>query len=412
MLTRKPHSREPARRSSRDAYAQYGEIASPAAGGQRIVAVHSHPHSHPHSHSHSHSGPYSHSQRSHDSRDPQVNIGQRSLTRLAYRTVHTDSVSRASAEEAINALFEAVNRAMGFFYDLRKSFERDICEIKVYAMRYASHDLLAHLWIAKIDFGDRRGRGVRGDEAREERSVVDLKKDAGFSDVAELLCRRLRIATTVARACPSTHIGGIAKKLEAAEKDVDLQLQAASRRVQSVELLMTELELLGVLLERNGAGGAGGKGKGSRPARGVTRGEDAKRPERSLRDSGYSFIHSEHEDRKSDDRWPSTKLSRGGSGSSGRGGRTGNTDRTAGAGSNGRDGRIGKNSRPSDSDNEYSGKDDAQDSEGGRDEVEVMQASDRDDQNGDDYRDPEQFGEEEKGGADYKEAQGSYFSSC
>lgn len=180
-----------------------------------------------------------------------------------YRGGYTNSprpeVSPEDIKDSLSTLYHNVKKGLIFLSAFKKEFDQDILRVKA----YAEEEDLAYLWVDKVNFSNELG-----DPA--QRQIAQGKAKNGqvprFRDIANQLNASLVVAATNSGSSRSSQLKSVGKKLASAKDEVYHLLRTASSSVESVDPLLTELEMLAVLLERNGAskalinGGAASEG--------------------------------------------------------------------------------------------------------------------------------------------------------
>ncbi|KAK4692832.1 hypothetical protein P7C71_g4447, partial [Lecanoromycetidae sp. Uapishka_2] len=194
-----------------------------------------------------------------------------------YRGGYTNSprheVSLEEIKDSLAALYSSVKKSSNFLSSFKEDFEQDIVRVKT----YAEADDLAYLWVDKVNFSNELGSPAQRQIAQGKARNPQLPR---FRDISSQLRASLEVATINSCSSRSEQEIAVGKKLLNAKKEVHDLLSSAPHSVQSVDPLLTELEMLAVLLERNGAGKALSNGT----AAGTWRGHKQRQPSA---DSGY-----------------------------------------------------------------------------------------------------------------------------
>lgn len=136
-----------------------------------------------------------------------------------------------------------------FLSGFKREFEQDVLRVKA----YADAEDLAYLWVHKVDFSNERGAPAQRQIAQ---GKSKNRQGPRFGDIALQLSASLVVAAGNARSSHSEQEKAVGKKLSNAKDEVAHLLRKATNSIQSVDPLLTELEMLAVLLDRNGAGKA------------------------------------------------------------------------------------------------------------------------------------------------------------
>ena len=145
--------------------------------------------------------------------------------------------SIAKSEEVINTFYKITEKANAYFENLKNEFDDDTERIQA----YASPETLDDLW---SDFF-RMERGPKVDEVK----TCKESKNTSRIIVAEL-CEGLHSGFLVTR---SRRHFTLAEKLQNTEKAVVKSFGFLLKSVEALRSLLTELKMLSVLLEGNGA---------------------------------------------------------------------------------------------------------------------------------------------------------------
>ena len=145
---------------------------------------------------------------------------------------------RVSPQEAIDSLHGSLIDFSEYVTHLRDEFDRDVSLIK----QYASPKDMESLWVSKVNESDRRGR-----------DHSDAASNTGYRSRRTLLKRSLHLATMMTGTRKSEIDAVLAQKLHGMGKGIMELLHGAAHDHSSVGHLLTELEMLRVFLNRNGA---------------------------------------------------------------------------------------------------------------------------------------------------------------
>ncbi len=182
-------------------------------------------------------------------------------------------VTPEEIKESLVTLYTNIKKASNFLSGFKQEYEQDILRVKTYA---ESEDL-AYLWVDKVNFSNEIGPPA-------QRQIAQGKAINGqvprFRDISSQLTASLSVATTNSSSVLSDQYMAVAKKLSGVNNEMKQLLRRASNSVSGVDSLLTELEMLAILLERNGAGKASTNGNAA--------GEGGGRDQRQQSvDSGY-----------------------------------------------------------------------------------------------------------------------------
>jgi len=194
-----------------------------------------------------------------------------------YRSSLGPKFTPEEIKDALITLYSNVKKASIFLSGFKEEFEQDILRVKT----YAEAEDLAYLWVDKVNFSNDIGPPA-------QRQIAQGKAINGqvlrFRDVASQLKASLNLATRNSNSGHAEQNIAVGKKLSNANNEIHELLRRASNSVQNVDPLLTELEMLAILLERNGAGKA--LTNGQQPIH--TTGEAGLRDQRQQSvDSGY-----------------------------------------------------------------------------------------------------------------------------
>lgn len=157
------------------------------------------------------------------------------------------TMSSEEAQKAIRTLFKQVKEDTSFFANFREDYEREIRGVEA----YAGEKILEKLWGYKIEHNCETTRSSKG---RSKDDGAGSGLHPGFDDVSNQLWHSLHDAYDGARSFPSGQNDSMARKLEAAKKEVCTLLSLVRTRSGAMEGLIRELKLLKVVLELGGAG--------------------------------------------------------------------------------------------------------------------------------------------------------------
>ena len=151
---------------------------------------------------------------------------------------------RLSLRQAIDELSEATTTALSSLSRLKDDFRREARGIQA----YADDRILTHLWTSKLRLSTSKTPKTK--VQRESNRKDEGRSVAGFDDMADTLVKSLRVASVATRSGPDR---SISKKLQTVGRDVEPLLDEVPKSYGAVDQLLTELEMLRVFLERNGA---------------------------------------------------------------------------------------------------------------------------------------------------------------
>ena len=151
---------------------------------------------------------------------------------------HIPRMPRISQEQAITDLFNSINDFFNFLTKLKETFKSDVVRVK----RYAKPKDLRFLWDAKVDETDTRRLGPG-----------DALSEPGYRARRKYLKIRLHEAVVVTGYGKTSRDVVVANKLKTTAKEIEEYLHKVAHNYLCVEHLLTELDMLRLLLERNGA---------------------------------------------------------------------------------------------------------------------------------------------------------------
>ncbi|KAL2039761.1 hypothetical protein N7G274_007620 [Stereocaulon virgatum] len=147
-------------------------------------------------------------------------------------------IPRKSPQEAIDSLHASLIDFFEYVTHFRDEFDRDVSLVK----QYANPKDMESLWVSKIDESDGRGR-----------DHSNAASNTGYRSRRTLLKRCLHLATMMTVTSKSDKDAVLAHKLHGMGKGIMKLLHDAAHDHSSVRHLLTELEMLLVFLDRNGA---------------------------------------------------------------------------------------------------------------------------------------------------------------
>ena len=147
-------------------------------------------------------------------------------------------VPRTSPQEAIDSLHDNLTDFLMYVTHLRDEFTGDVNLVK----QYASPKDMESLWVSKVDESDGRGR-----------NHSNAASNTGYRSRRTLLKRCLHVAIMMTGTSKSEKDTVLAQKLHGMGKGIMKLLHDAAHDQSSVEHLLTELEMLRIFLDRNGA---------------------------------------------------------------------------------------------------------------------------------------------------------------
>lgn len=156
-----------------------------------------------------------------------------------------DRLSRASREEAISALLGATKKALNFLSWLKDDFHQEIRGVQA----YAGPEVINDLWIYKVDISNGYRRPRDQSSQRRDRQDQEPPKSE-FNVVAKGLIQSLRSAIAATECSPNPII---TRNLQHANNDMGELLRSVGSKFELLDRLLTELEMLSVFLQRNGA---------------------------------------------------------------------------------------------------------------------------------------------------------------
>lgn len=162
------------------------------------------------------------------------------------RSSHASKLmSSEEAQKAIRTLFVQVKDTMSFFASFKEEYQRETRGIEA----YAGQIILEKLWERKTKNKDSKSRSTT---SRSKDDGLDLR--SGFDDASIRLWDSLNDAHEGAVSLPSGQNDSMARKLDAAKKDVGTLLTLVRTNFRETDNLIKELKVLKVVLELGGAG--------------------------------------------------------------------------------------------------------------------------------------------------------------
>ncbi|MCJ1467522.1 hypothetical protein MMC07_006147 [Pseudocyphellaria aurata] len=187
-------------------------------------------------------------------------------------------------------LYDLLQHAERYYYQFREDFETDTLRIK----SYAKPNVLGYLWANKVSESDSRPARERPylAESRDGYESEELTSREGFRITGKQMGRLFKIAISAADELKSqrpireskidpSNAARISEKLKSVYMDITALLGSASRRVEDVQYLLTDLEMAATFLKGNGDGRArmGEDSRGELQDPGVYDENDNARPE-------------------------------------------------------------------------------------------------------------------------------------
>lgn len=178
---------------------------------------------------------------------------------------HRHKLSNVSLQDAMMDLYDLLKHSERYYYHFREDFEKDTIRIKP----YARSDVLEYLWASKVSESDNPPTRERpfSTEPKDRYEPEGKDPGEGFRTTGKQIGRLLKVAITAADKLklqrPSreskidpSNAARISEKLKSVYKDVIALLGSASRRVEDVQYLLTDLEMAATFLKGNGEGRA------------------------------------------------------------------------------------------------------------------------------------------------------------
>ena len=156
-------------------------------------------------------------------------------------------MSQEEAQRVMHTLFKQVKETTSFFVSFKDEYGRDVRSIEA----YAGHGILKKLWERKIKYTDDEGHS--GKSRPKDENVCPRP---AFHDISNRLWHSLTDAYEGARSHPSGENDSLARKLDAATKEVGRLLMEVQSEFKEMDNLIDELKLLRLVLELGGAGTA------------------------------------------------------------------------------------------------------------------------------------------------------------
>lgn len=203
-----------------------------------------------------------------------TNSGQHGGTR------HKHNLPNVSLQDAMMDLYDLLKHAERYYCHFREDFENDTIRIK----SYTRSDVLGYLWASKVNESDNPRTRERpySVEPGDGYETEEQASKEGFRATGKQIGRLFKVAITAAdklksqrpgreSKIDSTNAARISEKLKTVYKDVVALLGSASRRVEDVQYLLTDLEMATTFLKGNGEGRArvGEDGRGEMQDQGV-----------------------------------------------------------------------------------------------------------------------------------------------
>lgn len=186
---------------------------------------------------------------------------------------HKPKLSSVSLQDAMMDLYDLLKHAERYYYHFREDFENDTIRIK----SYARSDVLGYLWASKVSESDNPRARERpySAEPRDRYETEEQAPREGFRITGKQIGRLFKVAITAADKLKSqrpsreskidpSNAARISEKLKTVYKDVTALLGSASRRVEDVQYLLTDLEMAATFLKGNGEGGRARMGEDGR----------------------------------------------------------------------------------------------------------------------------------------------------
>ncbi|KAL8852738.1 MAG: hypothetical protein Q9221_002368 [Calogaya cf. arnoldii] len=192
-----------------------------------------------------------------------------------------------SLGDAIQDLYESVMEAMGFLDRLAQDYEKDVHRIS----RYCDKRFIDEVWKQKAQGNPRDTRGRRADQRRgESEHDGDRQERVQQPSLPNTLDQLLSTLETATRAAEdllrsqrrssrykTDDAAKIRQQCRSSYQNIQNSCDVVMRKHSEIEQIITELQILKVVLERNGAGGDAGRsaGGGGRPGgrRGMSQSE-------------------------------------------------------------------------------------------------------------------------------------------
>ena len=185
-----------------------------------------------------------------------------SRSSLGHHAVSNKAMSPEEAQKAIHTLLKQVKETTAFFAAFKDAYQHDVRSIEA----YAGQSTLQKLWERKIKYNksknnndddDDSGRGDRLSKSRSKNNNNDgVGSRSAFEEVSMRLQDRLNDAYNGAKSHPTAQNTSLARKLDAAIKEIGRLLDMVQFYFQEMDSLIRELKLLKVVLELGGAGTA------------------------------------------------------------------------------------------------------------------------------------------------------------
>lgn len=180
--------------------------------------------------------------------------GQQVGARNRHKPIHT------SFQDAMEDLHNLLIQAEQFYSHFKQEFDHETMGIKP----YANQKVMKYLWTSKVA---RSGMPDIGHHTKSRNGYEpeDQTPREDFHSLGKKICRLLKVAITAAdilqsqrpsreSKIDSSTAARICEKLKSAFAEISALLTLASKRIEDVEPLMTDLEMIATYLRRNGAG--------------------------------------------------------------------------------------------------------------------------------------------------------------
>ena len=164
-----------------------------------------------------------------------------------YRGKARPEIAPEDIKSSLITLYGNVRKAISFLYSFKHEYEQDILRVKPYAEAAE----LAYLWVEKVDYNNELGSPA---EIQIAQGKMINDQSPRFKDISSQLKASMSVATRNSSLGTSSQHVAVAKKLSAVCVEIPDLLRNAFDSIKGVDPLLTELEMLAILLERNGAG--------------------------------------------------------------------------------------------------------------------------------------------------------------
>ena len=160
--------------------------------------------------------------------------------------------STLSSREAIRKLSKTVNDALHLFQDFQSSF---VCETS--QIQYVDSQLLDYIWQDKIKYTEDQIVAMKTKAGNDKFAQQGQQTSIGLRAIVEHL--RMWLDEAIKATADETHSSAgdnrsLAEKLNNSARDIESSLKHLWKTRKDIDTLITDLEILCVLLRRHGGG--------------------------------------------------------------------------------------------------------------------------------------------------------------